>query len=164
MSKISVTIDGSTYDVEVDLNQRSGSALTVTVNGEPLQVTIPDPDHPENMEWIMIEHRPYEVVIDRQLRWIKSYTGLHTIEIRDRAVTVSRPRSSDGRVKAPIPGLINRILVNVDDHVEAGQSLLVLEAMKMENEIRAPRAGVVSAVHVKPGQDVRLGVLMMEIT
>lgn len=55
---------------------------------------------------------------------------------------------SDGRVKSPIPGLVAHIRVQVGDRVEAGQPILVLEAMKMENEIRAPVKGVVTAVHV----------------
>ncbi|MCU0493616.1 MAG: biotin/lipoyl-binding protein [Chloroflexaceae bacterium] len=163
MSKINVTIDGQSYEVEVDLNQRDGAELTVTVNGEPLKVTIPDPDHPENMEWILIGHRPYEITVDRNLRWIRSFTGMHTLDVRDREATVSRPISGDGRVKAPIPGTVTRVLVEEGQQVEAGQPLVLVEAMKMENEIRATRAGSVSAVHVKAGQDVKLGVMMIEI-
>ncbi len=164
MSKINVTIDGYTYDVEVNLHQRVGSTLTVKVNGEELQVTVPDANHPEDMEWIIIGNRPYEIVVDRNLRWIKSYSGLHRLELRDREATMARPMSRDGRVKAPIPGLITRVLVEQGQMVEAGQPLLVLEAMKMENEIRAPRSGVVAELNVRPGQDVALNVLLAEIT
>jgi biotin carboxyl carrier protein len=164
MSKISVTIDGYTYDIQVNLHQRSNSAMTVTVNGEELQVTVPDTGDPENMEWIIVGNRPYEIVVDRNLRWIKSYSGMHPLEIRDRETAVSRPMSRDGRVKAPIPGMVTRVLVEPGDQVKAGQPLLVLEAMKMENEIRAPRSGVVGELNVRQGQDVRLNTIMLEIT
>lgn len=164
MSKISVTIDGHTYDVEVNLHQRAGSALTVKVNGEELQVIVPEMEDPDNMEWIIIDNRPYEIAIDRSLRWIKSYSGRHRLEVRDRETAVVRPMSRDGRVKAPIPGIITRVLVEPGQTVQAGQPILVLEAMKMENEIRAPRAGVVSELNVRQGQDVRLHSVIAEIT
>ena len=79
------------------------------------------------------------------------------------AEILDRPAVADGRVKAPIPGLIARVLVAPGQAVETGQPLLVLEAMKMENELRAPRGGTVQAVKVKPGQTVTLGELMVEV-
>ncbi len=163
MATVNVTIDGHTYEVDVDLHRRAGNALTVRVDGEELQVSIPDPDHPAHMEWFMIDNRPYEIVLDKQLRWIKSYNGLHLVEARDSEVAAARPVSGDGRVKAPIPGQISRVMVEVGDTVEAGQPIVIVEAMKMENEIRAPRPGTVSAVHVVPGQNVQLQVVMIEI-
>jgi biotin carboxyl carrier protein len=66
-------------------------------------------------------------------------------------------------VKAPIPGLITRVFVEPGATVQAGQRLLVLEAMKMENEVRAPRGGVVQQVNVHPGQSVNLSEVMVEI-
>ena len=80
-----------------------------------------------------------------------------------RDAETTRPAVADGRVKAPIPGLIARVLVAPGQTVETGQPLLVLEAMKMENELRAPRGGTVQAVKVKPGQTVTLGELMVEV-
>ena len=59
--------------------------------------------------------------------------------------------------------MIARVLVSETDCVEAGQPLLVLEAMKMENEIRAPRSGIVSQLNVKPGQIVTLHEVLAEI-
>lgn len=57
-------------------------------------------------------------------------------------------------LKAPMPGLIADIKVNEGDEVEAGQPLLILEAMKMENLIKAPGKGVVKSIPVKKGQSV----------
>ena len=65
--------------------------------------------------------------------------------------------------KAPIPGLIARVLVAPGQTVEVGEPLLVLEAMKMENEIRAARAGVVQEIAVSEGETVVLGDLLVEV-
>jgi biotin carboxyl carrier protein len=67
------------------------------------------------------------------------------------------PRASGGTVVAPMPGLVVRLEVAPGQHVEAGAGLVVVEAMKMENELRAARAGVVAAVHVAVGQAVEKG-------
>jgi biotin carboxyl carrier protein len=62
-----------------------------------------------------------------------------------------------GTVRAPMPGLVVRVAVTAGQRVEAGAGLVVVEAMKMENELRAPRAGVVETVHVAPGATVEKG-------
>jgi biotin carboxyl carrier protein len=60
-------------------------------------------------------------------------------------------------VRAQIPGRITRVWVAAGDHVEAGQRLLAIEAMKMENEVRTPRAGIVESVAATVGSAVELG-------
>ena len=64
---------------------------------------------------------------------------------------------------APMPGLIVRVNVEVGDSVSAGQGLVVMEAMKMENELRAAGAGKVKSVHAKPGEAVNKGALLVEL-
>ena len=70
-------------------------------------------------------------------------------------------RSSTPEVRAPMPGLIVRILVDSGQEVEAGDGMLVIEAMKMENELKAEGAGLVEQIHVKPGQTVDKGDLLV---
>lgn len=84
-----------------------------------------------------------------------------TRAIRD--LTVASAPSGPAPLKAPMPGLIVRVTVGVGDAVQAGQGLVVMEAMKMENELRAPAAGVVTAVHVAPGAAVDKGALLVEL-
>ncbi|NPA90352.1 MAG: acetyl-CoA carboxylase biotin carboxyl carrier protein subunit [Chloroflexi bacterium] len=67
----------------------------------------------------------------------------------------------DMHVKAPIPGLIVKVEVEVGQHVRADQPLVILEAMKMENEIRAPQAGIVREVRVSPGDSVEQGAVLV---
>ncbi|MDR2977482.1 MAG: acetyl-CoA carboxylase biotin carboxyl carrier protein subunit [Streptococcaceae bacterium] len=66
------------------------------------------------------------------------------------------PAGADA-IKAPMPGAILKILVNIGDHVEENQPLMILEAMKMENQIVADKAGTVSAIHVTVGNQVNPG-------
>ena len=66
-------------------------------------------------------------------------------------------------VKAPLPGIINDIKVAVGDQVKSGQVLLILEAMKMENEITAEQDGVISAISVSTGDSVMEGTVLLTI-
>jgi biotin carboxyl carrier protein len=164
MSKVEVTLGGHTFEIEINLNQRVDHDVPVIVNGQVLMVTVPDLDAPiDQMEWIIVDEHPHEIVIDPDLRWIRDQTGVHFLEVRDLESGVSRPVSRDGRIKAPIPGLIKAVLAAEGDRVEAGQPLFILEAMKMENEIHAPKSGVISQIGVKPGQDVLLHEVLAEI-
>jgi len=163
MSKLSVTINDATYNVELNQRQRPDADLTVVVDGETLHVIVPELNNPDAPGWLLIDGRPYEITVDRNLHWIKSSRGINQLELRDRETSVARPASADGRIKAPIPGQIARVLVAVGDSVEVGQSLMILEAMKMENHVRAARAGKVEQLHVAAGQTVTLHALLAEI-
>ena len=90
-------------------------------------------------------------VLDERTRQLRELTGQ---EARSGA---------GGVVKAPMPGLVLRLEVEVGQRVEAGAGVAVLEAMKMENEITAPGAGTVTAVHVQPGQAVEKGAKLVEV-
>jgi len=72
--------------------------------------------------------------------------------------------SGKTKILAPIPGVIMSIDIKVGDTVKIGDRLLVLEAMKMENNITSEQAGTVSAIHVKAGQQVLQSELMIELT
>jgi pyruvate carboxylase subunit B len=69
----------------------------------------------------------------------------------------------DRTIRAPMPGLVVRVLVETGDDVEAGQGVVVLEAMKMENELKAPAAGTIGAIHAKPGKAVGKNELLVEV-
>jgi biotin carboxyl carrier protein len=164
MRKITVTVDGYTYEVELDQQPNGELQMTVWVAGQAYPVVAPDLKSPLNeMEWFIVGGRPYEVMIDPELAWIRSRRGLHSLEVLDMETSLTRPPTGDGRIKAPIPGQVTRVVVSVGDEVEQGEPLLVLEAMKMENEIRAPRAGRVKTLNVQAGQRVALNEVLAEI-
>ncbi len=66
------------------------------------------------------------------------------------------------RLEVPMPGKVVRVLVKPGDEVARGQGVVIVEAMKMENELKAPRAARVAAVHVVEGQGVEKGTLLVE--
>ncbi len=84
-----------------------------------------------------------------------------TRHIRSLAAAPDRP-SAIGLLKAPMPGLVVRLEVEPGQMVAAGGGVLVLEAMKMENELRSPAGGRVKAVLVRPGQAVEKGQALVE--
>ena len=76
----------------------------------------------------------------------------------------ARPiRRGRASLTAAMPGKIVRVLVAVGDEVAAGQGILVIEAMKMQNELKAPRAGRVTAIEVKENDSVNAGALLATI-
>ncbi len=96
--------------------------------------------------------RDYEVTLDGQV-----YAVTVETERQHRlSALVPRQEVQDGpvQVKAPMPGLVTIVAVEIGQAVEQGQRIAVLEAMKMENELRSPKAGTVKAVNVKAGQTV----------
>ncbi len=162
MTRLLVTLDGQAYEVELDAV--GGDTCRVVVNGEALSVVVPQTDTTViDVEWLIVNGWPYEIAFDANLQWLKAYDGLHTVEVQDLNQRVARPRSGDGRVNAPIPGLVSRVLVAPGDSVTAGQALVILEAMKMENEIRAPFEGVVNSIAAAPGQTVVRNQVLAEI-
>lgn len=85
-----------------------------------------------------------------------------TRAIRDVSAANAAP-SGPAPILAPMPGLIIRVNVNPGDSIEAGQGVVVMEAMKMENELRATTSGTVKSVKVAPGTAVERGALLVEL-
>lgn len=75
----------------------------------------------------------------------------------------TKPKAPSGVVKAPMPGLVVKIEVAVGERVKAGQGLMILEAMKMENEIKAPSAGVVKEILVAERQAVEKNAVLLKL-
>ncbi|MCH8126850.1 hypothetical protein IIC38_12945 [candidate division KSB1 bacterium] len=67
-------------------------------------------------------------------------------------------------VRAPIPGLVLDIVVEIDQEVNKGDGLIIMEAMKMENEIKSPGKGKVSKILVKKGDAIDKGLVLIELT
>jgi biotin carboxyl carrier protein len=164
MSKLGIKIGKRFYHVQVDALGSLDNRLFVHIEGEEIPVILPKQiDGDDKLEWIIINNRPYELDLNSDLMTIRLHNRVYPIEIRDIAASLTRPRSVDGRVKAPIPGLIRQLFVYQGMTVEAGQSLLVLEAMKMENEILSPKAGNIRSVSVIAGQNVNFNDILIEI-
>lgn len=110
---------------------------------------------------LLIDHESYELVVDEHQDGFRVLLRgeMYEVIVEDGRTRRARTRKSgpvdspDGEcvVRAPMPGLVVHIPVSVSQQVSAGQILVVLESMKMENELLAPRQGVVKAVHVAVG-------------
>lgn len=165
MSNLAVTIDGKSFQVEITANNSGGDEWTVYVDSEPLHVRLSEGAVAmQAPDCLIVGDRPYEIQVDRDLQWVRSQGRSFTVQVHDLDLAVKRPHSRDGRIKAPIPGLVTQILVEPGQQVAVGDTVLTLEAMKMENHILAPFGGIVSSIHVNPGQCVMLKEVLAEIT
>ena len=117
---------------------------------------------------ILLDGQSYVVHVTPMLEGkVKLQTGPHeyTAEVADPRAWKGRKHSvteAEGKqqIIAPMPGKVIRMLVKAGDAVEAGQGLAVIEAMKMQNEIKSPKSGVVERIIVKEGQNVRAGEIL----
>ena len=73
------------------------------------------------------------------------------------------PLNAENSLRAKLPAVVKKLVVSVGDHVQEGDLLLILEAMKMEHVLEAPRGGVVKALHAGEGATVDDGLLLVEI-
>jgi biotin carboxyl carrier protein len=96
-------------------------------------------------------HRFRAEVLDERTRAIREMTGA--------GAGPAGPRP----IRAPMPGLVVKLEVEVGDRVEAGQGTVIVEAMKMENELKAEAAGIVSHIHVEEGQPVEKDQVLIDL-
>ena len=136
-------------------------------NGDPLQV---DAQPVGGGRWsLLVGDRSYDVRVqkDRSTFTVEMAGRTWTFHLSDPVRALVRSRSRAGRgaglVKAPMPGRVVRVLVEAGQEVKSGEGIVVVEAMKMENELSAPRDGVVAQIHVTEGQTVESGAALIEI-
>jgi biotin carboxyl carrier protein len=133
------TLDGQR--IEVDALAVSPGIYSVLLSGKSFEVRVES----VGAELRAITGgREFSVVIQDEREWRRN---------RGSAIEAEGPQ----RVLAPMPGKIVRVLVKQGDSVQAGQGLLVVEAMKMQNEIRAPKSGTIDRLPVVEGQTVNAG-------
>ncbi len=158
--KTFVEIAGKTYETEI--KERHGE-LQITLDGEPCEVSYAEADnlgqviliHGGKSYAMSIEGSPSEVSIT-----VAGYRYDCALEDeRERAANLASKAASKGGglLKAVMPGVVVELLVEVGAEVQEGQPLLILEAMKMQNEIGAPGEGVVQAIHAGAGTAVAAG-------
>jgi biotin carboxyl carrier protein len=164
------------YIVQVNDEQKS-----VSLDGDG---TLIEADSPVRAELSDIEGTPVRMVrvgtqVERVVAqkrdgkgrytlWIDGYRfEVEALDERTRAIralsAAAAGPTGPAPIKAPMPGLIVRINVKPGDTVEAGQGVVVMEAMKMENELRATSAGIVKSVEVAPGAVVEKGALLVAL-
>jgi biotin carboxyl carrier protein len=158
--KADVVIDGKSGKLEIEAGrfryERGGEAIEREYSIEPLT--------PGSYS-ILIDGRGYDVI---------AAGGEFQVNGRAFSVEVFDPRSLRGRksagagegrqnIAAMMPGKVVRVLVAAGDAIEAGQGLVVVEAMKMQNELKSPKAGRVVEVKTKPEATVAAGQVLLVI-
>ena len=128
------------------------------INGNLYKVTVGDIE--DNNVRVEVNGTPYTVELEKQNKpKIKPVvrTASTTPAAPPAAVTSPASVGSKSGIKSPLPGVILEIKVKEGDTVKRGQTLLVLEAMKMENDIKADRDGKVTAIKVSKGESILEG-------
>ncbi len=155
-------VDGESWVVDIEED-------AVLVNGEPVSVDLTQSGIPE-LYSVLLDGASHEVLVSSDVSGCDVTVGGQVLraEVQDEPTRILMKGrgpveavGGDLPVPAPISGLVVSVAVADGDTVEAGQILVVLEAMKMENDITAPRAGVVGQVAVADGDRVEINHVML---
>lgn len=119
--------------------------------------------HEDNIIDLEVNGTSYSVKLKEEIKTTKTPTLVRSASKKPEPLKVNS-NTSNAKVVAPIPGTVLSIDVKVGDVIKIGDRLLVLEAMKMENNIASEKSGTVTAVHIKVGQQVLQNELMIELT
>ena len=147
MNKYQYKVQGVDYDVEIE--EVEGNLAKVSVNGIPFEVELKRPINPVHA-----------------IKKPKVAAPKPPAPAPAAAPVAAAPAAAPGSgnpVKAPLPGTISSISVKVGDQVNVGDTVLVLEAMKMQNNIEAEYAGTVTSIVVNPGDSVMEGAVLLTI-
>lgn len=162
----------------VDLN---GERKTVSIDADGVSMEGSNPQHAVLAEvegspvrMVKLGNNVYRVVTQklqgkgRYTLWVDGYRfEVEALDERTRAIrdvsAANAPPSGPAAIVAPMPGLVIRINVSTGDQIEAGHGVAVMEAMKMENELRATTAGRVKSIKVAPGTPVERGAILVEL-
>lgn len=129
------------------------------INGNPFEVTINEVDE-NNIATVEVNGTSYEVELEKPVVEEKVIVRPVAAAAAPAAATSAAPAAAvvgGHAIKCPLPGIILDIKVNVGDAVKKGQTVILLEAMKMENNISADKDGVIAAINVAKGDSVMEG-------
>ena len=138
MKEYKYKINGNEYNVAVE--ELEGNKANVTVNGKTYEVEL---------------DRPAKPAVTKPVA--RPTTAAPTAAPAPAVAPAPRPAAGGAGIKAPLPGVILDIKVKVGDAVTKGQTVAILEAMKMENNINADREGTVVSINVEKGQSIAEG-------
>ena len=140
MKEYKFKINGKDYAVTI--GEAEGKLLSVNVNGANYQVEL--------------ENAPVAAPV-------QASTPAAPAAVAPAATPAAAPAGAGEKVNSPLPGVIVEVSVKEGQAVKAGQKVAVLEAMKMENEIPAPKDGTITAIHVQKGDSILEGAPVVSI-
>lgn len=163
-----VTVSGREH--EVDITRRPDGSVAAAVGGRPVALDA------VNINDHQLSVRVGDRVVDLTIEGAPPKLGVVAsghrsyIEVEsERMRMAARAQRKDsgagaGEVRSPMPGRVVKVLVNEGDAVATGQAVVIVEAMKMENEVRARAAATVSRVHVAAGKTVEANAVLVSLT
>lgn len=163
--KYVTTVDGKDFEIEIvdECHVRVGDRLLTvdfeSVSGQPVFSLILDGKSYESFvyqgeeDWeVLLRGRQFQVKVeDERDKRLRAAAGGGVAE------------GGEFHLKAPMPGLVVTVLVEEGQQVKKGQVLLILESMKMQNELKAPRDGMVDRIRVKAGESVEQKQTMLSV-
>ncbi len=142
--------DGVSIDARVEILEE-GSVVRLITAGESHTVSLLPGNRPGEPVRFLLDHTPVELDV------------LDPVDLITREVSAGSSQSGHEKLHSVMPGIVRKLLVKEGDEVQEGDPLLLLEAMKMENEITSPVAGTVVKIEVKEGEAVAAGSLLLII-
>ena len=153
--KYQYTVKGIDYEVEIQ--DIEGNIANVTVNGIPFEVEMKQP--------VKAGKQKVKLSEERRVKSEESNSSSSSATNASSATTTqpAAAAASGKPVVAPLPGTINEIKVKVGDKVNAGDTVVILEAMKMQNNIEAETSGTITSINVNKGDAVMEGDTLVTI-
>ncbi|MDP4913242.1 MAG: acetyl-CoA carboxylase biotin carboxyl carrier protein subunit [Saprospiraceae bacterium] len=137
----------------ITLNDSNVNNQIILDNNKSKLVSVKEVNHEQKRYHIQIDGRAYQVqisdAVDQQILKMN---------------LKSKKSNQLKELRAPMPGLVRQVNVNVGDQVDSGDSLFILEAMKMENVLKSPVNGIVSELFVKPGESVEKNQILLSFS
>jgi acetyl/propionyl-CoA carboxylase alpha subunit len=157
------SVDGRRVRVEV--RPRAGG-YDVSLDGRPVAVDVVE--LPGSFTSLLLDGRCHDLAVERvpdgfRVGFPGGSVPVELVEAERGPRPAPRPAGGPVLLTAPMPGRVLRVLAPAGTEVTSGQGLVVVEAMKMENELKAPRSGLVERVAVAEGQAVEAGALLLVI-
>ena len=151
MNKYQYKVQGVDYEVEIE--EVEGNIAKVNVNGIPFEIEMQRP----------INAAKHPSIVKPKVEAPQPVSAAPVQTAAKPAQPAQQSAVSGNPVKAPLPGTITNVNVKVGDNVNVGDVVIVLEAMKMQNNIEAEYAGAVTAINVNPGDSVMEGSVLLTI-
>jgi biotin carboxyl carrier protein len=162
--KYVASVNGKTFEIEINQNGR------VTIDGADRAVDFKALLPP--LYSLLVDNASYEALVEERLGQlhVMMLGDLYDVTVTDEreqrlAAASSGFQVDQGEIsiRSPMPGMIVAVPVAAGQEVKAGEALIVLESMKMENQLKAPRDGTVSHIHVTPGERVEQNRLLLTL-
>ena len=175
--KFVATMDGKQLNIEAQRDETNSNVFHMSVDGKAYEIDARR--MPSQIASILWEHKSYDVDLERIAKKSDTLDGRIHVRVRGRVLRFEilderriKMKEAQGfrfdvggvaNIDSPMPGKVIKLLKKDGDDVKEGEGIIVIEAMKMENELRSPKAGKVREIKVKEGDAVEAGARLAQI-